>query len=107
MTRGRVLAIDHETQMAIVRGERGDARVAAGAGWKPGDLVDGAATVRAFGGEFPAPSTETARLPRPRLANLHARARALAALRTFFAERDFVEVETPLLVPSPGLEIHL
>jgi lysyl-tRNA synthetase class 2 len=38
---------------------------------------------------------------------LHERARVLAAVRTFFAERDFLEVETPLLVPSPGLEIHL
>lgn len=46
-------------------------------------------------------------MPRARLAALAARARALAALRAFFADRDFLEVETPLLVPSPGLEIHL
>src|SRR5678815_1594832 len=59
------------------------------------------------GGDFPGPATEVARLPRRRLANLAARAAALAALRRFFAERDFLEVETPVLVPSPGLEIHL
>ncbi len=28
-------------------------------------------------------------------------------LRAFFHARDFVEVETPLVVPSPGLELHL
>jgi lysyl-tRNA synthetase class 2 len=35
------------------------------------------------------------------------RARIAAALRRFFAERDFVEVETATLVPSPGNETHL
>jgi elongation factor P--(R)-beta-lysine ligase len=41
---------------------------------------------------------------RPRLA---ARARMLASVRCFFAERDFLEVETPALQRSPGLEPHL
>ncbi|NNE18521.1 MAG: EF-P lysine aminoacylase GenX [Myxococcales bacterium] len=31
----------------------------------------------------------------------------LAAIRRFFAERDFIEVETPAIVPSPGLDVHL
>jgi elongation factor P--(R)-beta-lysine ligase len=35
------------------------------------------------------------------------RARILAALRRFFAAHDFVEVETSVLVPSPGNETHL
>jgi lysyl-tRNA synthetase class 2 len=35
------------------------------------------------------------------------RARIAAALRRFFAEQDFVEVETATLVPSPGNETHL
>ena len=104
--RGRVLAVDGE--LAIVRGERGDARVRARAGWRPGDLVDGGAVVQPFGGgDYPGPATEVARLPRDRLDRLAARSAAMAALRRFFAERDFLEVETPLLVPSPGLEIHL
>ena len=42
-----------------------------------------------------------------RRANLAARARVLAAIRGFFAARDFVEVETPALQVSPGLEPHL
>lgn len=108
--RGRVLAVDRTITpaVAIIRSERADLRVPARADWRPGDLVDGDAIVRGFGGgDFPAPGHETARLPRARLAHLHARAQALAALRAVFAARDFVEVETPLLVPSPGLEIHL
>ena len=38
---------------------------------------------------------------------LLARMRALAALRRWFAARDFVEVETPTLQTSPGNEAHL
>jgi len=38
---------------------------------------------------------------------LELRAALLAAIRHFFEERDFVEVETPALVPSPGLDAHL
>jgi lysyl-tRNA synthetase class 2 len=35
------------------------------------------------------------------------RARVVADVRAFFAARGFIEVETPLLVPSPGLDLHL
>ncbi|HEX3498815.1 MAG TPA: EF-P lysine aminoacylase EpmA [Stellaceae bacterium] len=38
---------------------------------------------------------------------LAARARIVAAIRRFFAERDFLEVDTPALQISPGLEPHL
>jgi len=38
---------------------------------------------------------------------LELRATLLGAIRRFFAERDFVEVETPAIVPSPGLDVHL
>jgi len=38
---------------------------------------------------------------------LRLRARLIECVRRFFAEADFLEVETPALVPSPGLELHL
>jgi lysyl-tRNA synthetase class 2 len=103
---GRVLAIDG--RVAIVRGADEDVRIAdAPREWKPGDLVDGDRVVRAFAGDYPPPGSEVARLTRDRLHALRDRATALATLRAFFAERGFLEVETPLIVPSPGLEIHL
>jgi elongation factor P--(R)-beta-lysine ligase len=42
-----------------------------------------------------------------RLPMLELRSRLTAATRGFFAERDFLEVETPALQISPGLEPHL
>ncbi len=40
-------------------------------------------------------------------ANLRARGRALAAVRGYFARERFLEVETPLRVPAPGVDLHL
>ncbi|WP_149539202.1 EF-P lysine aminoacylase EpmA [Siccirubricoccus phaeus] len=42
-----------------------------------------------------------------RLPFLHRRAALTAATRAFFAARGFTEVETPCLVPVPGMEVHL
>jgi lysyl-tRNA synthetase class 2 len=42
-----------------------------------------------------------------RRGRLERRSRILAAVRRFFARRGFVEVETPALQASPGLEPHL
>jgi elongation factor P--(R)-beta-lysine ligase len=42
-----------------------------------------------------------------RRANLAARGRILAAVRDFFRGRDYLEVETPALQMSPGIEPHL
>jgi len=44
---------------------------------------------------------------RATLFTLRQRARLLRAIREFFEARDFIEVETPALVPSPGLDVHL
>jgi lysyl-tRNA synthetase class 2 len=38
---------------------------------------------------------------------LRERAEVLSRARRFFDARGFVEVETPILVPSPGLDLHL
>lgn len=35
------------------------------------------------------------------------RAHALASARSFFASRGYLEVETPIAIPSPGLDLHL
>jgi elongation factor P--(R)-beta-lysine ligase len=42
-----------------------------------------------------------------RLENLKLRSRLLGEIRSFFAQRGFVEIEAPIMVPSPGLELHL
>ena len=42
-----------------------------------------------------------------RLPFLDARARLTAATRTFFVGRGYREVETPSLVPVPGMDVHL
>jgi lysyl-tRNA synthetase class 2 len=38
---------------------------------------------------------------------LRDRARVLANVRRFFDARGFIEVQTPVMVPSPGLDLHL
>ena len=110
--RGRVVARDGDE--VLVRTARGDVRIRHAGLARPGDLVELPAPgarlerVHAFlGDDYPTPDTEVMRLGHGRRGLLAARARALAALREFFAARDFLEVETPLLVPSPGLEVHL
>ena len=39
--------------------------------------------------------------------HLQARARALSAVRDYFGREHFLEVETPLRVPAPGVDLHL
>ncbi|MFI5306935.1 MAG: EF-P lysine aminoacylase EpmA [Polyangiales bacterium] len=54
-----------------------------------------------------APSMKPAWAPSAAPELLERRARATRAIRGFFDAQRFVEVETPALVPSPGLELHL
>jgi len=42
-----------------------------------------------------------------RLRLLAQRSELLSRIRRFFERREFVEIEAPILVPSPGLEVHL
>ncbi|WP_419898125.1 EF-P lysine aminoacylase EpmA [Roseomonas sp. USHLN139] len=42
-----------------------------------------------------------------RLPALRRRTRLMAETRAFFAARGYAEVETPALVPAPGMEVHL
>ncbi|MEQ9446677.1 MAG: EF-P lysine aminoacylase EpmA [Rhodospirillaceae bacterium] len=42
-----------------------------------------------------------------RKSNLHARARILKAIRTYFDDEGFLEVETPILQVSPGIDRHI
>lgn len=54
------------------------------------------------------PSGETERLVWRDVGRaLQARARAFALVRSFFDRRGFVEVDTPSMVPCPGLDLHL
>ena len=95
-------------ERAGLRTEVGDVVIDAPPGAKAGDLVNGGRVERAYpAGDYPGRESEVSRLPRARLDNLAARARATGAVREFFAARGFVEVDVPLCVRAPGLEVHL
>lgn len=52
-------------------------------------------------------ASERARLTDRRRLLLVARSRINQRIRQFFSDRHFVEIESPILVPCPGLELHL
>lgn len=43
----------------------------------------------------------------PPLKNLERRSHVLSAIRIFFIERGFIEVETPIRIPAPAIECHI
>lgn len=66
------------------------------------------ATPQGTGQPFPSPGGDYFRLNRDRRRQLLAkRGQALSSIRRYFAQHDFLEIEAPLVVPSPGLELHL
>ncbi len=67
--------------------------------------LDGASVVSRFAPEAPLVVGELARTRAHD--GLRRRAEVIATVRAFFAERGFLEVETPIAVPSPGLDLHL
>lgn len=82
-------------------------RVAGSAPLRP-SAIELLARPQGRGGPFPPVEGDWYRLRRDgRLRHLEQRARILAGTRRFFAERGFLEIEAPLLCPSPGLELHL
>jgi lysyl-tRNA synthetase class 2 len=106
---GRVIARTDD-DVVIVRSEDGEIRLEhPSRDLRAGQLVELPSCVigEAPHARYPERGSEVMRLPRARIDHLRARARALATVREFFAARGFLEVETPLLVKSPGLEIHL
>ena len=39
--------------------------------------------------------------------SLTIRARVIQAIRKFFIERDYLEIETPIRIPAPAPEAHI
>ena len=40
-------------------------------------------------------------------ANLHLRARIIQAIRKFFTDDDYLEIDTPIRIPAPAPEAHI
>src|SRR5205814_2131181 len=73
-----------------------------------GGRVDAAHVVTRLPGTPPNAGTEQARFALSGVAgHLVARAHALRVVRAWFDRRGFVEVETPVRVPTPGLDAHV
>jgi elongation factor P--(R)-beta-lysine ligase len=116
---GRLVQL-HERE-ALLQDESGTARISGGAEVPPpGSLVQLSARWRAPGlldealfsdvqtasGDFAAAGAEFVELQR-RAGRLRQRAALSKRVREFFDARGFLEIETPLVVPSPGLDLHL
>jgi lysyl-tRNA synthetase class 2 len=115
---GRVLAIHEGTLVVFDAGRvtRHPVSPTVVAAVAPGDLValgsNGELAFHTAGpGQWPPPSGHPAAdlgaFFGDRLTRLAARSRLLQATRAWFCDAGFTEVETPLIVPSPGTETHL
>lgn len=114
---GRVLAVSGDAFVVL---EQGTGRVVTWAAEPtptiaPGDLVafDGRSLARVTVGPGQWPpdpgqaGADLARFSAERWARLRRRAEIVRATRAWFEREGFLEVETPLLVPSAGTETHL
>ena len=114
--RGRVLAFAGGT-LSLFAGGRVEHHHEVVGACRPGDLValrdDGAGRLRVDrifahpSGEFPSRGSDSHTFLQGRFAKLAERAEILDATRAWFRSAGFLEVETPLLVASPGTEVHL
>lgn len=115
---GRVLAADSERveladafAMAAVTGKFGELQpgdlVVLKARWERRSLCAGSIAER-YVAPVPRGDGELGRFLFQGVgAHLRTRSRALAAVRAYFAAEDFIEVETPLRVPAPGVDSHV
>jgi len=114
---GRIVA--QSGHAALLRDESGIARLAVEAPlalnaivlargvWDGHTLLVDAFTVLQAAREETRELTELARDDNTKQRRLVARARLLREVRAFFDRQGFLEVETPLVVPSPGLDVFL
>jgi len=109
--RGRILA--RRKERALLRTAHGDVETTLSGNAKPGDIVEieGSTVTQQYTsfqrGDYPTPSTECARLSADRISHLQSRGKILRSIRDYFWSQGFTEIEAPLLVPTPGLELHL
>ncbi|MET0342446.1 MAG: EF-P lysine aminoacylase EpmA [Polyangiales bacterium] len=75
--------------------------------WDGAEVVVGSYEVVGRARIEPRELTELARHDNLKQSRLFARARVLRTVRGFFEARGFLEVDTPIAVPSPGLDLHL
>ena len=69
--------------------------------------VDTAVTLTRGGEGFTSSDSDWTWLCGARLQNLRTRHRLKRAVERYFDAAGFIEVETPAIVPSPGLDVHL
>lgn len=109
------LVLEHDGARLTLRCERLEARGVALGAWlrARGTLSEGVFEAEQLEllhqplREPTAASDDAAWGQRGGIALLRQRSAALAAARAWLAAERFTEVETPLVVPSPGLEVHL
>jgi lysyl-tRNA synthetase class 2 len=77
--------------------------------WAESDALTAAEveTLTAGSSRFTSGDSEWGFLMGVRLPYLHKRHQLTRAVRNFFDTREFLEVDTPAIVPCPGLDVHL
>jgi elongation factor P--(R)-beta-lysine ligase len=76
--------------------------------WRDGWIDDSVVVVETRGSDrFTRADSDFSYLSGKRLANLRTRAQLLKAARAFFDAEGLLEIETPAMVPCPGLDVHL
>jgi lysyl-tRNA synthetase class 2 len=76
--------------------------------WREGRVEDSVVVVESRGSDkFTRADSDFSFLSGKRLSNLRTRAALLRAARAFFDAEGLLEIETPAMVPCPGLDVHL